>query len=153
MDAQAWCGLTKLGEAFERLRPQLVTFRDELGRELFDLPDAPRPDADIPAPVRFIPEFDNLLLSHADRSRVIDDNSRKQVWAANGIVPGGLLVDGRIVGVWKIRQTKKECSLWIRLHYTISSGDRIAIETEGERLLEFAAPNKANRSIVIESIA
>jgi hypothetical protein len=153
MDAQAWCGLTKLSEVFERLRPQLVTFRDELGRELFDLPDASRPDADTPAPVRFIPEYDNLLLSHADRSRMIDDETRKQIWTVNGIMPGGLLVDGRVAGVWKIRQTKTESSLWIRTFYDISPDDRIATEFEGERLLEFATPNIQHRSIIFENPA
>ncbi|MGH2549868.1 MAG: winged helix DNA-binding domain-containing protein [Thermomicrobiales bacterium] len=153
MDAQAWCGLTKLGEVFERLRPQLVTFRDELGRELFDLPDAPRPDADTPAPVRFIPEYDNLLLSHADRSRIVADDMRRWFWTANGVVPGGLLADGRLVGIWKIRQAKKESSLWIRMHDQISPVGRDEIESEGRRLLEFATPNIANRSIVFENPA
>ena len=72
-DVTTWCRLTGLREVVERLRPQLVTFRDERGRELFDLPDAPRPGEDTPAPVRFLPEYDNVLLSHADRSRFVFD--------------------------------------------------------------------------------
>ena len=71
MDAQNWSGLTKLAEVFERLRPRLVTFEGEDGRELFDLPDAPRPDPDTPAPVRFLGEYDNVLLGHANRRRII----------------------------------------------------------------------------------
>lgn len=67
---QNWSGLKNLRDIFEELRPKLVTFRDEKGRELFDLPKAPRPDEDVDAPVRFLPDYDNVLLGHTDRSRV-----------------------------------------------------------------------------------
>lgn len=99
-DMQTWAGLTRLREAFERLRPRLLTFRDENGVELFDLPDAPRPDADTPAPPRFLPEFDNLLLSHADRSRVVPDGLKGRTWAGNQAYCT-LLVDGFLAGLWR----------------------------------------------------
>jgi hypothetical protein len=150
MDAQAWCGLTRLGEVFERLRPQLVTFRDEQGKELFDLSDAPRPDTETPAPPRFVPEYDNLLLSHADRTRVMSDTHRQAMWSRNGVVPGSLLVDGFATGTWKIRQNKKEATLWIRIHTPISTPDRSAVEEEGWHLLAFATPDDTQRSIVFE---
>lgn len=99
-DMQTWAGLTRLREAFERLRPRLLTFRDENGVELFDLPDAPRPDADTPAPPRFLPEFDNLLLSHADRSRVVPADLKGRTWAGNQAYCT-LLVDGFLGGLWR----------------------------------------------------
>ena len=83
MDAQEWSGLTRLGEVFERLRPGLVVFHDQRGRELFDLPDAPRPDPDTPAPVRFLPQFDNVMLGHADRTRIVSDGVRQRFSTPN----------------------------------------------------------------------
>ena len=82
-DARTWSGLTGLGEVFERLRPHLRAFRDEKGRELFDLPDAPRPEADTPAPVRFLPEYDNVFLSHSDRQRIAREEDRKRFATVN----------------------------------------------------------------------
>lgn len=100
-DMQTWAGLTRLREPFERLRPQLVVFQDENGVELFDLPDAPRPDADTPAPPRFLPEFDNLLLSHADRSRVVAPELKGRTWSGNQ-AHCTLLLDGFLSGLWKL---------------------------------------------------
>ncbi|WP_405900623.1 winged helix DNA-binding domain-containing protein [Streptomyces sp. NBC_00727] len=100
-DMQTWAGLTRLKEVFERLRPRLVTFRDEHGVELFDLPDAPRPAEDTPAPPRFLPEFDNVLLGHADRTRVIPAPLK----GLNGVgnqVYGSVLVDGFFAAVWRL---------------------------------------------------
>ncbi|MFE1754278.1 winged helix DNA-binding domain-containing protein [Streptomyces anandii] len=99
-DMQTWAGLTRLRDAFERLRPRLVIFHDENGTELFDLPEAPRPDPDTPAPPRFLPEYDNLLLSHADRSRVIPPEHRGRSRRGNQAFRT-LLVDGFLAGVWK----------------------------------------------------
>jgi hypothetical protein len=150
MDAQAWCGQTRLGGVFERLRPQLVTFRDERDKELFDLPEAPRPAAETPSAPRFIPEFDNLLLSHADRSRVMSDAHRKAMWSRNGIVPGTLLVDGFAAGTWKLRQGKTEAVLSITLHTSIPAADRGAAEDEAWQLLAFAAPESTEHSVAFD---
>lgn len=100
-DMQSWAGLTRLREVFERLRPELVTFRDENGVELFDLPDAPRPDEDTPAPPRFLPEFDNVLLGHADRTRVIPLPLKGRNGVGNQAY-GSVLVDGFLAAIWRL---------------------------------------------------
>jgi hypothetical protein len=87
-DIQAWSGPTRLREPVERLRPSLRIFRDGRGYELFDLPESPRPDPATPAPVRLVAEFDNLVLSHAGRTRVISEQNRKRLFTRNGIFPG-----------------------------------------------------------------
>ncbi|QES44584.1 hypothetical protein DEJ49_29515 [Streptomyces venezuelae] len=105
-DMQTWARLTRLRDVFERLRPRLRTFRDENGVELFDLPDAPRPDPDTPAPPRFLPEYDNLLLSHADRSRIIPAAYKGRTWKGN--VPYCVfLLDGVLAGVWRLEEDRK----------------------------------------------
>jgi hypothetical protein len=135
-DVQKWCGVTRLGAVVERLRPRLRSFRDESGRELFDLPRSPRPDPETPAPVRFLPEYDNLLLSHADRTRVMAPEHRWGVFTVNGRVLGTVLVDGFVAGTWAI----DDGGLAIRPFSRIARADREALAAEGERLLGFAAP-------------
>ncbi|WP_406442154.1 winged helix DNA-binding domain-containing protein [Streptomyces sp. NBC_00631] len=136
-DMQTWAGLTRLRTAFERLRPRLLTFRDESGAELFDLPDAPRPDPELPAPPRFLPEFDNLLLSHADRTRVVPPEHRGRAWQGNQAYRT-LLVDGFLAGVWKLT----EDALVIETLGPLSGGaaERAAIIEEGERMLAVLHP-------------
>ncbi|MFI7320112.1 winged helix DNA-binding domain-containing protein [Streptomyces venezuelae] len=102
-DMQTWARLTRLRAVFERLRPRLRTFRDENGVELFDLPDAPRPDPDTPAPPRFLPEYDNLLLSHADRTRVVPAAYKGRTWKGN-FSYCVFLLDGFLAGVWRLEE-------------------------------------------------
>jgi hypothetical protein len=137
---QAWSGLTRLAEVVNRLRPGLRTFRDEQGRELFDLPDAPRPGADAPAPVRLVAEFDNLILSHADRTRVVSNANRPRLYSLNGIFPGTVLVDGFVAGMWRITRSRRSAVLAVELFAPLSPRDRDALAAEAQRLLGFAAP-------------
>ncbi|WP_367129033.1 winged helix DNA-binding domain-containing protein [Saccharothrix sp. HUAS TT1] len=95
-DLRAWCGLAGLPGAVAATRPELVAFRDERGRELLDLPDAPRPDPGTPAPVRFLPAFDNAVLGYHDRERIIDHAHRGLSVAGERVV----LVDGRVAATW-----------------------------------------------------
>ena len=133
-DAAAWSRLTRLREVFERLRPQLVTFRDERGRELYDLPDAPRPDPETPAPVRFLPEYDNVLLAHADRSRMVSSENRGALSAALAIAGevgwGSILVDGVGWGLWRLRDEEL-----LILH--VARTGRRSVAAEARRLLGF----------------
>ena len=136
-DVQTWSGLTRLGEVIERFRPRLRTFRDEHGKELFDLPDAPLPDPDTLAPPRFLPEFDNLILSHADRTRFIAEEYRKAFASRNGMVPAAFLVDGFVQGTWKTERSRGRASLEIKPFESLAKVDRDALAEEGEILLSF----------------
>jgi hypothetical protein len=136
-DVQTWSGLTRLGEVIEQIRTRLLTFRDESGKELFDVPEASRPDPDTPAPPRFLPEFDNLILSHADRSRVITDEYRKVISSKNGMVPATFLIDGFVRGTWKTERSRSKATLEIKPFEPVAREDRDALAEEGERLIRF----------------
>jgi hypothetical protein len=146
-DAQTWCGLTRLSEVFERLRPELLTFRDEDGRELFDLPDAPRPDAATPAPPRFLPEYDNALVSHADRRRIIAPEHRERVF-----MKGTLLVDGFVRGTWRMTLRRRAADLAIEVFRPLSKRHLAAVEREGAGLLAFAAPEASRRELAVRPV-
>ncbi|HEY3507026.1 MAG TPA: winged helix DNA-binding domain-containing protein [Actinocatenispora sp.] len=141
-DVQTWSGLTRLREVVDRLRPRLVTFTGEDGTELYDLPDAPRPDPDTTVPVRFLPQWDNLLLSHADRSRVVPEEYRKLLFASlNGTVPGTVLVDGLVRGTWAHRATRTESVLAVTPYRALSVRDTASVTAEGRRLAAFLSPD------------
>ncbi|RAV15636.1 winged helix DNA-binding domain-containing protein [Paenibacillus contaminans] len=146
-DIQVWSGLTKLRETVDRLRPRLLTFRDERGNELFDLPDAPRPDPNTPAPPRFLGEFDNMLLSYDDRSRIIADEYRPLVFTENGIIRAAILVDGFVRGIWKIERSKSEAVLVIESFAPLTALQTAELAEEGAKLLDFAAPDAGSRDV------
>ena len=134
-DARTWSWLTGLREVFERLRPELITFRDEAGRELFDLPNAPRPDPETPAPVRFLPEYDNLLLAHDDRSRMAD----RPIFGERMGWKGSVLVDGFLAGAWKIRRDAKPATVTVELFEPVAPAWRAEVEAEAQRVTAFAS--------------
>ena len=141
-DVQAWSGLTGLKAVLEQLRPSLVTFRDEQGAELFDLPTAPRPGGEVPAPVRLVAEFDNLVLSHAERSRVISAEATKRLYTVNGVIPGSVLIDGFVAGMWRLARSRDVATLTIELFAPVRERD--ALVAEAERILAFGAPGAAH---------
>ncbi|MFJ6935115.1 winged helix DNA-binding domain-containing protein [Streptomyces sp. NPDC101132] len=135
-DMQTWAGLTRLRDAFERLRPRLLTFRSDSGTELFDLPEAPRPDEDTPAPARFLPEFDNLLLSHADRTRLVPEEYRGRTWQGNQ-ARCTFLVDGFLAGTWRLEQPKGGAAavLTVEPFGRLTRQQRAELTAEGQALL------------------
>ncbi|MCU7725561.1 winged helix DNA-binding domain-containing protein [Actinoplanes sp. KI2] len=127
-DVQVWSGLTRLAEVIERMG--LHVFRGPDGQTLFDLPDAPRPAEDTPAPPRFLPEYDNLLLSHQDRGRVNPDGRPVPLPPGNGATSGTFLIDGVWRGTWSVRDSAVHVEPFGRL----PAGDRDPLLDEAARL-------------------
>ncbi len=148
-DAQVWSGLQGLREVFEELRPRLVSFRDAKQRELFDLPAAPRPSDDAPAPVRFLPEFDNLLLSHDDRTRVIADAHRPRVISKNLQVRATFLVDGVVTGTWKAERKKNGATLVLEPFGKLTKKALAELEEESDALLRFLEEDATSRGVKV----
>jgi hypothetical protein len=152
-DMQTWCGLTGLREVVERISPALRTFRDETGTELFDVPDAPLPDPDTPAPVRFLPEYDNCLRSHTNRRRIMTDEHRALLFAAKNDAPmPAFLVDGFVRGTWRLERTRTTATLTIRPYAKLSTKDTVALTDEADRLLALAAAEIQTRDVRLDVI-
>jgi len=143
-DIQAWSGLSRLREVTERLGGRLRAFSGPDGGSLLDLPDAPRPGPDVPAPPRFLPEYDNLLLSFAERSRVIPHGRPVPLPAGHGATAGTLLVHGFWQANWKITKAPDRAALHIVPFRPFGPAEADAVAAEGSRLLEFAAPAAAH---------
>ena len=144
-DIRTWSGLTGLGPVVERLRPTLRTFRDEAGRELFDVEDGLVVDPEVPAPVRFLPRFDNVFLSHADRSRI----NGAMTWGIDFGSRAPVLVDGMIAGAWRVRREGKVVTLTIELGRTVTATERRDLDDEAERLGEFLDPAGRRATVMI----
>jgi len=142
-DLRAWCGVAGLSDAVAAIREKLVTFRDERGRELVDLPAAPRPDPDTPAPVRFLPAFDNTILGYDDRSRIIDHAHRGLSVAGARVV----LVDGRVAATW----TAEEGTVTVTPLRRLSRAERTAVAEQGQELASFLSDNESHRVHVAAS--
>jgi len=143
VDDSAWSGLKALRDVFDGQRDRLVTFRDDRGIELFDLPDAPRPEGGTPPPGRFLSEYDNLYLSHADRRRVVrKDDGRRHPGPP---LRNALLVDGFVGGLWRLEQDRETATLHVHLLDPAGAARTEALTDEGERLAALAAPGRNAR--------
>lgn len=149
-DAQVWSGLVKLGEVVDRLRPRLRGYVDEDGRELLDLPDAARPDEDEPAPVRFLPEYDNLLRSHVERSRVLPPEYKPLLTTKNDSPMPTFLVDGFVRGTWRLITERGRATLRVVPFAPLGAADAAAVTAEAEQLLEFLATGAESRDLRID---
>lgn len=136
-DIEQWSGLRGLDKALGMLRTALCTFRDQRGIELFDLPDAPRPAADTPAPPRFLPEYDNLLLAHAYRTRVVADRDRPLIFLSSARVRATFLLDGFVGGTWRTERAGALATLVIEPFSPLPRAARDGLAAEGEALIRF----------------
>ena len=132
-DVRTWSGLAGAAEILDRLRPTLRIVNDDAGHDMFDVPRAPLPDGDVPAPVRFLPEYDNAVLSHADRSRIVSAETR--AWTAVGW--GLVLVDGFTTARWRSIAGKGGGTLRVEPFRRLTKADHDAVEQEAERLAGF----------------
>lgn len=147
-DFRTWSGLTKVGEIFENMRPSLRVYLTDGGAELFDLPDAELADGDLPAPVRFLPGYDNIVLGHAIRTRIVSDEDRKQVMPGGAVVRPTLLVDGFVAGLWSLEGSR----LSVMPFRPLSDEARSEVATESERLAAFLASDDAIGEISIDGV-
>jgi hypothetical protein len=140
-DIQAWSGLRGLRPTVERLRPRLRSLADAGGRELLDVPEGMLPDADTEVPPRFLPEYDNLLLAHADRTRVVSNADRSVIGFRT------VLVDGMVRATWTIARQPAAATLTVECLTPLRKAERMAVDEEGTRLLAFVAPDATSREI------
>jgi hypothetical protein len=129
-DLANWSGLTGTAELLDRLRPELRTFRDEHGRELFDVAGGRLRASDAPASVRFLPEYDNALLGHADRTRVVPEGTPQ--WT--GIGWGSALIDGFVGGRWRLG---KDAVVRVDTFAKLTRSAQRDVAEEGSRLASF----------------
>lgn len=150
---QTWCRLTKLGAEFEMLKDELVTFQHEDGRMLYDYADAPRPDADTPAPVRFLPLYDNVYLGYDDRRRMLAVGDERRVNLLLAGFKPAVLVDGIVSARWSIETRKAAARLVVVPYHKLRKSDVRDIEREGLAFLSFAEPGAESRDVEVLPVA
>lgn len=144
-DLQSWTGTRGLKEIVDGMRPRLRVFK-EGQRELFDLPEAPRPDASTPAPVRFLPEYDSVLPTRSDE-RFVAKADRKSVYLSALRIAATVLVDGVVAGTWTLDEKKGVAVLGVTALRPWNPATRKQVEAEAEALLAFAHPDAKRREV------
>ncbi|HUQ21936.1 MAG TPA: winged helix DNA-binding domain-containing protein [Gaiellaceae bacterium] len=141
-DLAAFTGLAvgAIAPALERLEPELERLTDERKRELYDLRGAPRPTADTPAPLRLLGEWDNVLLAHADRTRLFADETRRRVIRKNGDVVPTILLDGVVAGTWWWRRRKDVATLEATPFVKLAKAAKAELEHEAALALAVLEP-------------
>ena len=137
MDFQTWAGMTSLKSQLAPALKELTEYRDEDGKALYDLPNLPLAPAGKPAPIRFLPEYDNILIAHKDRRRILPEAQRKKVFVSAGRVLGSILIDGFVGAIWKARREKTKAILLVSLFEKQTDEILGGIEAEGSALLRF----------------
>lgn len=145
-DMRAWSGVSGLREVVEDMRGELRTFRDEAGRDLYDLPEAPRPDPDTPAPARLLAGYDNLLLAYADRTRVMTDETRRRVCVGD-LVDHTILIDGVVSGTWQL--DRDAAKVTVRPFTRLAPANVEALVTQAHRVLDLTVPDAAAPDVQI----
>jgi hypothetical protein len=146
-DLVAWCRITGLAEVLDRLRTRLRVLHDTDGRELFDVPRAPRPSGDVPAPPRFLPDYDNVLIGFADRSHVVAEEHRAALRSVNGVLPGTVLVDGFVAATWRVERESGRVRLVVRELRALSRAERSEVRGEGLGLLGLLGSGASRSSV------
>lgn len=141
-DLQKWSGLTGLKPAFAGL--DLRTYTTEDGRELYDLPEAQLADPEVSVTARLVADFDNVLLAHADRTRIVPEAYRSRVMTVNGIVRGTILVDGFVAGTWRFARAKGRAAVEVTHFAALPAADREALTADGLGLLAATDPGAAH---------
>ncbi|MEU0091419.1 winged helix DNA-binding domain-containing protein [Kribbella sp. NPDC006257] len=148
-DFQTWSGLPGAKALFDKL--ELDQLKDETGKTLYDVPEGPRPDPDTPAAVRFLPEFDNLLLAHAKRERIIADEHRPAVFTKNLRVKSTYTVDGLVAGLWSTEVKRGVATLTLTPFGRTLKKTAAELEREGTALLRFLEPDAKTYELVTAS--
>ena len=148
-DMQIWCRLTKLSVEFKALEKELVVFEGEDGRVLYDLPDAPWPAADTPAPVRFLPLYDNVYLGYDNRRRMLMEEDLKRLNLFTDFKPS-VLIDGVIAAGWVVSRKKDAVRLEIEPYHKLSKKQVRELEAEGEAFLRFMEEGAASYTVEVQ---